>query len=64
MRTPVDPTLVQEATRFRLRFGCADCVYHDPEQMRCSECFPNAEHLAREVPEAGSVVFCKRFELL
>lgn len=64
MRLPVDRRFLDEVERFELRASCAACVYLEPESGRCSEGYPNDEHLALPDQVGQSVCFCKKFELL
>ena len=63
MRSPVDEQLIDQAARFRLRFGCEDCAHHDPQTQRCSAGYPNDEHLGPALASGASLCFCKSFEL-
>lgn len=63
MHTPIDPRLVEEAERFRLRFSCDHCAYFDDAHDRCSEGFPHHEHRSSALSGRKLLVFCKSFEL-
>lgn len=63
MRTPVDERLRREAKRFELRFSCPHCAYFDEASGRCSEGYPNQDHLSPELAERSVLLFCKSFEL-
>ena len=56
----VDERLLREATEFRFRHTCDDCVYFDG--AACTHGYPTAVH---RLPLAASseVVFCKELEL-
>ena len=71
MHTLIDSRLALEATRFRLRYTCADCAHFDASGRLCAEGYPNEEHLEDRIAPAASarasalasVTFCKSFEL-
>ena len=62
MKTPIDPRLAGEASRFALRFACDDCVQFDAERTpTCAHGWPI--RLRRSALEGESLSFCKEFEL-
>jgi hypothetical protein len=63
MRTTVDGTLRDEATRFRLRFTCEYCAHFDDRARTCAEGYPNAPHRDVQLALVSSLEFCKSFEL-
>jgi hypothetical protein len=64
MKHRVDAELLRDVERFRLRFSCEQCVYHDPARSLCSEGYPDGEHRARHMQVGEDLSFCKLFELL
>ena len=55
--------MLREAEEFRLRFACPDCAYYDSADSTCSNGFPVAPHLQRDLSRRSLLVFCKAFEL-
>jgi len=63
MESPVDTRLVEEATKYRLRFACPDCAHFQPETRACSFGYPTEPHLVSELESRSVILFCKSFEL-
>jgi hypothetical protein len=70
MRSVVDRLLVEEAETFCFRFECDDCLHFDDDAERCVHGYPTEAHrlgpsgaLAMRARAAGSITFCKEFEL-
>ena len=63
MKTPVDERLRSEARSYELRYACEHCAHFDPESGACAEGYPNAIHRDLRIEAAGSLEFCKSFEL-
>jgi hypothetical protein len=61
MKTLTDPTLVDEAARFALRFACDDCAHFDAARERCAHGYPAAPR--RDALQGAELSFCKEFEL-
>ncbi|MEP7052050.1 MAG: hypothetical protein ABJB12_16915 [Pseudomonadota bacterium] len=64
MRTLIDLQLREEASRFRLRFTCADCVHFEEELRACANGYPTQAHLDVNLEQQESLEFCKEFELV
>lgn len=63
MRLAADRQFLDEQQRFLLRSSCASCVYFEPDTRRCSEGYPNEEHVTVPARVGDVVCFCKSFEL-
>lgn len=63
MDTPVDARLIEEASKYRLRFACPDCVHFEPETQSCSNGYPSEPHRESALVPGTIVMFCKSFEL-
>ncbi len=63
MRTRVDDRLRREARTYRLKFTCEACVHFDPDQRRCSHCYPHRQHCGVDLERVQELSFCKLFEL-
>lgn len=61
MKTRVDLLLLNEASRFRLRFACEDCSHFDEPSDGCNHGYPSEPR--RADLEKDVVVFCKEFEM-
>lgn len=65
MKLPVTPEFLAQASQFRLRHQCQDCVLYDadrPVRDRCAHGYPTDEHT--RALEQLELVFCKDFEAL
>ncbi|MEO8877694.1 MAG: hypothetical protein ABI461_19025 [Polyangiaceae bacterium] len=60
MRTIVDAVLIEEVSRFSLRFACEDCI-HFCERKGCEHGYPLAPRRADLTTQ--EIVFCKDFEI-
>jgi hypothetical protein len=63
MKTVVDPCLIEEARRARLRFRCDDCIHFDDGAERCVHGYPVTPHRPGPLTTGAVIVFCKEFEL-
>jgi hypothetical protein len=63
MRTPVDQSLRDEASRYRLRFTCGDCANYDPARRACVFEYPVEPHERVDLEQVTHLYFCKSFEL-
>ena len=63
MLTVVDDRLRHEVEEYDLRYTCESCAHFDEGTRRCAEGYPNGAHLDRCPPLAGTLEFCKSFEL-
>ena len=61
MRTRIDTTLRDEASRYGLRFACEDCAHFVAEPGACAHGYPPGPRLA--AMDGVEIVFCKEFEL-
>jgi hypothetical protein len=61
VKTKVTGRLVEEMSRFQLRYACEDCAQFAPDTGACSAGYPNSEHRVAE--RRVEIVFCKEFEL-
>lgn len=64
MRLTADRRFLDEQVHFRLRSSCESCVYFEPDSRRCSEGYPNHEHLSAPERLGDVVCFCKSFDLV
>lgn len=61
MRTRIDATLRDEASRYGLRFACEDCAHFVAERAACAHGYPPGPRLT--AMDGVEIVFCKEFEL-
>lgn len=59
----VDQRLRDEASRFRLRFGCEHCAHFAPELLCCGNGYPTAPHRGIDLSRVDTLEFCKEFEV-
>jgi hypothetical protein len=64
MRTPVDDQLVEQTTRFRLRYGCEHCAHFASASEACSLGYPNDMHREQPLRVGTKLTFCKEFDLV
>lgn len=65
MKQPACPVFDSERIRYRLRFTCEHCTYFRVSDERCTNGYPNAQHLAAHYAQGeAEIVFCKDFELI
>jgi hypothetical protein len=70
VRFPLTPSLIDEATRFALRAGCAHCFHFHARSGGCASGWPleGQERFPLDAPTPdgtipSEVVFCREFEL-
>jgi hypothetical protein len=63
MKTLVDARLLDEATRFTLRFACEDCAHFNQADTECSHGYPTSLHRRARLETGTELAFCKEFEL-
>lgn len=70
MQFPLTEVLIDEASRYRLRSACGDCLFFIPAEGVCAHGWPtdaqrwDVVELARARPgESAEAPFCKEFEL-
>ena len=59
MKTRVTLQLIEEASRFELRYACDDCAHFVDD--RCANGWPGGER-RRTLRAEESIEFCKEFE--
>ena len=64
MRTLVDEQLLEESSRYALRYTCETCVHYDATGSNCSLGYPNGMHRLVPLRAGKHLTFCKEFDLV
>jgi hypothetical protein len=64
MRTPIDEQLLEETSRYALKYTCEACAHFNVVDGSCSLGYPNGGHRLVPLQLGKKLTFCKEFTLV